>query len=326
VSQIHPKVDERDLFEFFSLAGRVEDIRLIKDQRTHKSKGLCYVEFWDKESVMKACALTGQLLCGYPITVVQVQLDKNKTAASGDSMRLYVGSLHFNVTEGDLKPVFEAFGAVEFIEIHKDPGTGQSKGFGFVQFKNSADAKAALVSLNGLEIAGRPIKVGLGEQSGGAKTDKTSEADLRELDDDGGAGVAMNAGSRQALMAKLSQRGQAPKSSNVIAQAENLPVPRIQPTTCVVVKNMFDPKLESEANWDSDIREDVTEECEKLGAKVKHIYVDTMSQGNVYLRFFTVPAAESVVKAFHGRFFATKQIQAEHITETTYLLKFPDAR
>jgi hypothetical protein len=36
VSQVHPKVDERDLFEFFSIVGRVEDIRLIRDQRTNK--------------------------------------------------------------------------------------------------------------------------------------------------------------------------------------------------------------------------------------------------------------------------------------------------
>ena len=46
-------MDERDLFEFFSHVGTVEDIRLIRDQRTQKSKGLCYVEFSDKESVPK---------------------------------------------------------------------------------------------------------------------------------------------------------------------------------------------------------------------------------------------------------------------------------
>jgi len=327
VTQIHPKVDERDLFEFFSLAGRVEDIRLIKDARTHKSKGLCYVEFWDKESVMKACALTGQLLGGYPITVQQVQLDKTKTAASGDSMRLYVGSLHFNVTENDLQPVFEAFGPIEFIEINKDSGSGQSKGFGFVQFKNSADAKAAMIALNGLEIAGRPMKVGIGEQSQTRTVDKTSEADLRELDDDGGSGVVMNAGSRQALMHKLANRSTGPaKPSNVIAQAHNLPVPYIQPTTCVVVKNMFDPKMEQGDSWDKEIAEDVTEECNKLGSQLKHIFVDKNSQGHVFMRFHNVPAAERVLKSLDGRFFAQKQIQAEHVVETTYLLKFPDAR
>src|SRR4051794_15512471 len=45
VTGIHPKIDDMDLFEFFSHAGRVDDIQLIKDGRTGKSKGLAYVEF-----------------------------------------------------------------------------------------------------------------------------------------------------------------------------------------------------------------------------------------------------------------------------------------
>jgi len=69
VSGIHPKVQDRDLFEFFSYVGQVEDIQVVKDPRTRKSKGLSYVEFREKDSVHKAVALTGQLICGYPVTV-----------------------------------------------------------------------------------------------------------------------------------------------------------------------------------------------------------------------------------------------------------------
>ena len=49
VTGIHPKIDDMDLFEFFSHAGRVDDIQLIKDGRTGKSKGLAYVEFSNVE-------------------------------------------------------------------------------------------------------------------------------------------------------------------------------------------------------------------------------------------------------------------------------------
>ncbi len=73
-------------------------------------------------------------------------------------MRLYVGSLHFNVSENDLRPVFEAFGPIEGIELHKDPATGQSRGFGFVSYKLEADGRQALATLNGVEIAGRPVR------------------------------------------------------------------------------------------------------------------------------------------------------------------------
>lgn len=47
--------------------------------------------------------------------------------------RLYVGSIHFNLTEDDLKQIFEPFGPLEFVNLHKDPETGRSRGFAFIQ-------------------------------------------------------------------------------------------------------------------------------------------------------------------------------------------------
>ena len=48
--------------------------------------------------------------------------------------RLYVGSLHFNLTESDIRQVFEPFGELEFVDLHRDPMTGRSKGYAFVQY------------------------------------------------------------------------------------------------------------------------------------------------------------------------------------------------
>lgn len=48
-------------------------------------------------------------------------------------MQLYVGSLHFNLTEAEIKQVFEPFGELEFVDLHKDPATGRSEGYAFVQ-------------------------------------------------------------------------------------------------------------------------------------------------------------------------------------------------
>ena len=47
--------------------------------------------------------------------------------------RLYVGSLHFNLTESDIRQVFEPFGELEFVDLHRDPVTGRSKGYAFIQ-------------------------------------------------------------------------------------------------------------------------------------------------------------------------------------------------
>ena len=55
-------------------------------------------------------------------------------SVSDETLRLYVGSLHFNLTESDIKQVFEPFGELEFVDLHRDPMTGRSKGYAFVQY------------------------------------------------------------------------------------------------------------------------------------------------------------------------------------------------
>lgn len=52
-------------------------------------------------------------------------------------MRLYVGSLHFNITEDMLRGIFEPFGKIDHIQLIMDPETGRSKGYGFVTVSKS---------------------------------------------------------------------------------------------------------------------------------------------------------------------------------------------
>lgn len=47
-------------------------------------------------------------------------------------MRLYVGSLHFNITEEMLRGIFEPFGKIDNIQLIMDTETGRSKGYGFI--------------------------------------------------------------------------------------------------------------------------------------------------------------------------------------------------
>ena len=160
VSAIHPKVKERELFDFFSSCGRVEDVRLIKDNKTKRSKGLAYIEFKSADAVATALTRNGQPLAGYPVTIQPTQYPPTKPSAvqsSPDSMRLYIGSLQYAVTEVDLRPIFAAIGPLDSIEVHKDSATGVSKGFGFVQYRHKADADLAMATLQGLNVAGRPV-------------------------------------------------------------------------------------------------------------------------------------------------------------------------
>ena len=51
-------------------------------------------------------------------------------------MRLYIGSLHFNITEEMLKGIFEPFGKIQQLQLIMDTETGRSKGYGFVTVRS----------------------------------------------------------------------------------------------------------------------------------------------------------------------------------------------
>ena len=74
-------------------------------------------------------------------------------------MNIYVGNLSYEVTEEDLQNAFEGFGQIESVKIIKDNYSGRSKGFGFVEMPNNADAQSAINALNDKELKGRTIKV-----------------------------------------------------------------------------------------------------------------------------------------------------------------------
>ena len=74
-------------------------------------------------------------------------------------MNIYVGSLHFKMNEAELKELFEEYGEVGSAKIIFDKYSGKSKGFGFVEMPNEAEAKKAIEELNGSEVGGRNIIV-----------------------------------------------------------------------------------------------------------------------------------------------------------------------
>ena len=74
-------------------------------------------------------------------------------------MNIYVGSLHYDLSEDELKGVFEAYGEVSSVRIITDKFTGRSKGFGFVEMTDNDSANRAIEELNESEVKGRTIRV-----------------------------------------------------------------------------------------------------------------------------------------------------------------------
>ncbi|CAB1354347.1 unnamed protein product [Coregonus sp. 'balchen'] len=339
--QLAARIRPRDLEEFFSAVGKVRDVRMISDRNSRRSKGIAYIEFVEANSVPLAIGLSGQRLLGVPIIVQASQAEKNRAAAMANNlqkgnagpMRLYVGSLHFNITEEMLRGIFEPFGRIESIQLMMDSETGRSKGYGFITFSDAECAKKALEQLNGFELAGRPMKVGHVTE----RTDASSASSFLDSDELERTGIDLGTTGRLQLMARLAEgtglqippaAQQALQMSGAIAigamaavsaamnpamnmnmnmnnmnmnTAMNLPSQPLA-THCFQLSNMFNPQSEDDPGWDVDIQHDVIEECNKHGGVV-HIYVDKNStEGNVYVKCKMITAAYVPLPTYHNLF------------------------
>jgi len=74
-------------------------------------------------------------------------------------MKLYIGNIPFDSGDDELRELFTPFGAIGTALVIVDPRRGRSRGFGFVEFLDPAEGKAAIAGLNGREVGGRKLVV-----------------------------------------------------------------------------------------------------------------------------------------------------------------------
>eukprot|EP00928_Gymnodinium_smaydae_P063802 TRINITY_DN47291_c0_g1_i1.p1 TRINITY_DN47291_c0_g1~~TRINITY_DN47291_c0_g1_i1.p1 ORF type:complete len:466 (-),score=118.04 TRINITY_DN47291_c0_g1_i1:105-1502(-) len=358
---LHHKADERDVYEFFSgNAGKVRDVQIIRDARTGRSKGLAYVEFYLQEATLKALALSGQPIKGQAVRVQPSQAEKNRAAQAAKQaihyaapretpLRLYVGGLTdslANISEEELKKLFSPFGEIEFIDLHRDPYTNKCKGFAFVQFKNASEAREAMTAMNGFQLAGKELKVGIAtsdmqlEGGGGlALGDGRGELEEDSKRDgpgaQGGPGMLKDGNDRLALMQKLQASsgatlggpmgggpmgGAAPRAIAPMGGAAANPALSM-PTNFIVLHGMFNPSqvnLATDPEFFNDIHADVEQECRKYGS-VQTVWADQQSsRGDVWVRFADSQSSSNCQRALDRRWFAGQQIIAEFTTEAAW--------
>lgn len=73
--------------------------------------------------------------------------------------KLYVGSLPYSANEDTLRELFSSFGNLLSVAVISDKFTGQSKGFGFVEFEDDDAAMTAIAQVNGKSLDGRSLMV-----------------------------------------------------------------------------------------------------------------------------------------------------------------------
>ena len=135
------------LNESFSRYGSIHSIKIVKDQATNESKGICYIQYFKASSAAKAMdEMNGAVLGSKPLKVMlasdkhasddpEIMNDKNRS-------RLFL-VISKGTTESDLKNDFEQFGQLQYVKVITTD-SGQSKGCAFIKFTSPYNAALAL--------------------------------------------------------------------------------------------------------------------------------------------------------------------------------------
>jgi cold-inducible RNA-binding protein len=74
-------------------------------------------------------------------------------------MKLYVGNLSKDITDAQLNDLATPYGAIVSANVATEKSSGESKGFGFIEFSNADEANAAMTGLDGRDVNGQALKV-----------------------------------------------------------------------------------------------------------------------------------------------------------------------
>eukprot|EP00124_Ichthyophonus_hoferi_P001584 Ihof_evm3s86 gene=Ihof_evmTU3s86 len=161
VSNLLYSVDEPQLQEVFQQAGKVQEVRLVRNLQG-KSKGYAYVEFVDEASVAPALAMDRQLLGTRPMFINHHQEDterKPRFPKQEDPKTLFVAELPKEYSQQQVDDLFRPYGAIKQVRLVTNK-YGKHRGYCYVEFENEADAKEALV-LDGRLVGDNNIKVAI---------------------------------------------------------------------------------------------------------------------------------------------------------------------
>ena len=109
------------------------------------------------------------------------------------AVRLFIGNLPYDVTEAELHAHFAAVGPLASLALPTDRDTGRPRGFAFVEFRERADAEAAIRHLNNQAFKGRP----LGVSEARARDDRTTPGPSRTAAPRPSISAETSAGDRQ---------------------------------------------------------------------------------------------------------------------------------
>ncbi|KAH6802639.1 RNA-binding family protein [Perilla frutescens var. frutescens] len=172
-------VDSAGLAQLLEQAGGVEQVEVIYDKATGRSRGFGFVVMSTVEDAEAAVKLfNGYLLEGRALRVNSGPAPpKRDTSSFGEgprggrerssfsnTNRVYVGNLSWGVDNDDLESLFSKHGNVKEARVVYDRENGRSRGFGFVTYSSPEEVNSAIEKLDGKDLDGRSIRVSPAEE------------------------------------------------------------------------------------------------------------------------------------------------------------------
>ncbi|XP_063937531.1 oligouridylate-binding protein 1B isoform X2 [Daucus carota subsp. sativus] len=194
VGNIHTQVTEPLLQEVFVSTGPVEGCKLIRKEKS--SYG--FIHYFDRRSAALAIlSLNGRHLFGQPIKVNWAYAGGQREDTSSH-YNIFVGDLSPEVTDATLYACFSVYQSCSDARVMWDQKTGRSRGFGFVSFKNQADAQSAINDLTGKWLGNKQIRCNWATKGAGTNDDRQtldnkSVVELTSGSSDGKEGVNSDA-------------------------------------------------------------------------------------------------------------------------------------
>lgn len=169
VGSINFEIKEDTIRQAFLPFGPIKSVNLSWDPITNKHKGFAFIEYDIPEAAQLALEqMNGVMIggrnikVGRPSNMPQAQpIIETLAEEAKNHNRIYVASIHQDLTENDIQSVFEAFGKIKVCKLTADSSKpGKHKGFGFIEYETGQSAQDSIASMNLFDLGGQYLRVG----------------------------------------------------------------------------------------------------------------------------------------------------------------------
>ncbi|XP_027330416.1 polyadenylate-binding protein 2-like isoform X2 [Abrus precatorius] len=158
VGDLDQNVNDSQLYDLFNQVGQVVSVRVCRDLTTRRSLGYGYVNYSNPQDAARALdVLNFTPLNNKPIRIMYSHRDPS--IRKSGTANIFIKNLDKAIDHKALHDTFSSFGHILSCKIATDT-SGQSKGYGFVQFDNEESAQNAIDKLNGMLINDKQVYVG----------------------------------------------------------------------------------------------------------------------------------------------------------------------